>query len=222
MLRYVEYGYYDFSSSEKETKDFVLESIQYGPSTISVLPQYVKFIKKSMPRNIKLGTIIDYPFGLSDYEERENAVKKAIKYVVDSVEVVCPNHALCNRKYDRFRFEVDTFKKLCVDAQVDLKYVLEYKTFTLPLLHKIADILYTKKLGTIYPSTSYSLDGISDNILVSMMLLKKNPHLNIIVNGQAWTDAHVELILSNEQIFAYKTNNIHILEKLSHKINFLG
>jgi hypothetical protein len=55
-----------------------------------------------------------------------------------------------------------------------------------------------------------------------MMLLKKNPHLNIIVNGQAWTDAHVELILSNEQIFAYKTNNIHILEKLSQKINFLG
>ena len=45
MLRYVEYGYYDFSSNEKETKDQVLESVQYGPSTISVLPQYVKFIK---------------------------------------------------------------------------------------------------------------------------------------------------------------------------------
>lgn len=222
MLRYVEYGYYDFSSNEKETKDFVLESIQYSPSTISVLPQYVKYVKKNIPRDIKLGTIIDYPFGLADYDERENALRKAIKHGVDSIEVVCPNHALCNRKYDRFRLEVDIFKQICFDNQVDLKYVLEYKTFTLPLLHKIADILYTKKLSTIYPSTSYSLDGISDNILVSMMLLKKNPNLNIIVNGQAWTDAHVELILSNEQIFAYKTSNIHILEKLSHKINFLG
>ncbi len=222
MLRYVEYGYYDFSSNEKETKDQVLDSIQYGPSTISVLPQYIKFVKKSMPRDVQLGTIIDYPFGLADYDERENALKKAIKHGADSIEVVCPNHALCNRKYDRFRLEVDIFKQICFDNQVDLKYVLEYKTFTLPLLHKIADILYTKKLNTIYPSTSYSLDGISDNILVSMMLLKKNPNLNIIVNGQAWTDAHVELILSNEQIFAYKTNNIHILEKLSHKINFLG
>ena len=222
MLRYVEYGYYDFSSNEKETKDFVIESIQYSPSTISVLPQYVKTIKKHMPRNVKLGTIIDYPFGLSDYSEREASVERAIKQGVDSIEVVCPNHALCNRKYDRFRLEVDTFKKHCIDAQVDLKYVLEYKTFTLPLLHKIADILYTKKLATIYPSTSYSLDGISDNILVSMMLLKKNPHLNIIVNGQAWTDAHLELILSNEHIYAYKTSNIHMLEKLSHKINFLG
>lgn len=222
MLRYVEYGYYDFSSNEKETKDFVLESIQYSPSTISVLPQYVKYVKKNIPRDVKLGTIIDYPFGLADYDERENALRKAIKHGVDSIEVVCPNHALCNRKYDRFRLEVDIFKQICFDNQVDLKYVLEYKTFTLPLLHKIADILYTKKLNTIYPSTSYSLDGISDNILVSMMLLKKNPNLNIIVNGQAWTDAHVELILSNEQIFAYKTSNIHILEKLSHKINFLG
>ncbi len=222
MLRYVEYGYYDFSSNEKETKDFVLESIQYSPSTISVLPQYVKYVKKNIPRDVKLGTIIDYPFGLADYDERENALRKAIKHGVDSIEVVCPNHALCNRKYDRFRLEVDIFKQICFDNQIDLKYVLEYKTFTLPLLHKIADILYTKKLNTIYPSTSYSLDGISDNILVSMMLLKKNPNLNIIVNGQAWTDAHVELILSNEQIFAYKTSNIHILEKLSHKINFLG
>ena len=218
MLQHLEYGYYDFASGEKETKEIVEKAATYGPSTISVLPQYLKVVKKSIPEHIRLGTIIDYPFGLSGSLERENALQLAIKNGARSIEVICPNHSLCNRKYDRFRLEVDCFRKTCIDNMVDLKYVLEYKTFTLNLLYKISEILYLKKLPAMYPSTGFFLDSISDNILVSMMLKKKNPNLNIIVSGQAWTDQHVDLILSNDQISSYKTTNIYTLEKITDKI----
>jgi hypothetical protein len=153
-----------------------------------VLPQYVKTIKKNVPSNIRVSTIIDYPLGLSGYEEREIAVKNAINNGAQSIEMVCPNHALCNRKYDRMRLEID----------------------------------HLKKLPTIYPSTSFFLDSISDNILASMTLQSKNSDLKIIVTGQAWTDKHVDMILNNDNIFAYKTTNIYTLEKISNKIRFLG
>ena len=73
-------------------------------------------------------------------------------------------------------------------------------------------------MPTIYASSSFFMDSISDNILVCMMLQKKNPNLNLIVTGQAWTDAHIDLILSNSNIFAYKTTNIYTLQKIADKI----
>ena len=218
MLQYIEYGHYDFDSNAKETKTAVQKAIKYSPSTISILPTYIQTVKKIIPDNIRLGTIIDYPFGLAGYLERENAVKSAITQGVNSIEIVAPNHALCNRKYDRFRLEIDCIKRICLEKKVDLKYIIEYKTYNLPLMHKVADILYTKKLPTIYPSTSFFMDNISDNIIVSMMLQKRNKNLNVISTGQAWTDDQIDLILSNENLFAYKTNNIYTLEKITNKI----
>ena len=218
MLQYLEYGYYDFDSNSKETKAIVEQAVKYSPSTISVLPHYIHTVKKIIPDHVRRGTIIDYPFGLSAYLDRENAVKSAITQGVNSIEIVAPNHALCNRKYDRFRLEIDCIKRICLEKKVDLKYIIEYKTYTLPLMHKVADILYTKKLPTIYPSTSFFMDSISDNIIVSMMLQKRNANLNIISTGQAWTDEHIDLILSNDNLFAYKTNNIYTLEKITNKI----
>lgn len=222
MLQYIEYGYYDFDSNDKETRDKIHAALNYNPSSVSVLPQYVKTIKKNIPGHIKVSTMIDYPLGLSGYEEREIAVKKAIDNGAQSIEIVCPNYALCNRKYDRMRLEIDVLKKLCFDNQIDLKYVLEYKTYSLNLLHKISEILYLKKLPTIYPSTSFFIDSISDNILASMTLQSKNSDLKIIITGQAWTDKHINMILDNDNIFAYKTTNIYTLEKISNKIRFLG
>ena len=35
----------------------------------------------------------------------------------------------------------------------------------------------------------------------------------MLFDGQAWTDDQIDLILSNENLFAYKTNNIYTLEK---------
>lgn len=222
MLQHIEYGYYDYASSEQETKDITNLAIKLSPSTISVLPQYIKSIKKNIPEHIKLGTIIDYPFGLSNYSDRESAVFSAIKNGANSIELVCPNHALCNRKYDKFRLEIDTLKEMCHNHNVDLKYILEYKIFTLNLLYKVSEILFLKNLLTTYVSSSFFIDNISDNILVAMMLQKKNPNLNLIVTGQAWTDKHIDLILSNSHLFAYKTSNIYTLEKIIRKIKNLG
>ena len=218
MLQYLEYGYYDFDSNSKETKAVVEQAVKHSPSTISVLPHYIQAVKKIIPEHIRLGTIIDYPFGLSAYLDRENAVNAAINQGVNSIEIVAPNHALCNRKYDRFRLEIDCIKRICLEKKVDLKYIIEYKTYNLALMHKVADILYTKKLPTIYPSTSFFMDNINDNIIVSMMLQKRNNNLNVISTGQAWTDDQIDLILSNDNLFAYKTNNIYTLEKITNKI----
>ena len=216
----IEYGYYDIASDEKEVKENIEHSLDFSPSSVSVLPQYLKLVIKSLlEQNINAGTIIDYPFGLSNSKSREDSVVEAIDKGANYIEVVCPNFNLCNRKYEKFRIEIDKFTELCGSANVELRYVLDYKIYNLNLLQKVSQILASKKIFTVYPSVGFLMDAVSDNILVGMLIIKKNPEMNVIFNGQAWTDQHIDLILSNSNIKTYKTSNIHTLEKIVNKIN---
>ena len=74
------------------------------------------------------------------------------------------------------------------------------------------------KIDTIYPSSNHLLDNLADNILASVMINQKIDNIKIVVNGNAWTDSHVDTLLSNKKIYAYKTNNIYTLEKISKKL----
>lgn len=218
MLQYLEYGFYDFDVNEKETKSQINKAVQLYPNTISVLPQYIRAINKTVPTNIDLSTVIDYPYGLSSFYARKESLMVAIDNGVDAVEIICPNYLLCNRKYSNFKDEISQFKEICIKNKVHLKYVLQYKIYTLNILYKIIDMLSTQSIVYIYPSIGLHLDSITDNILAAMLLQNKYPKMKIIVTGQAWTNEHADLILSNNQIFGYKTNSLYTLEKIQNKM----
>jgi deoxyribose-phosphate aldolase len=216
-MNILEYGYYDLASDEIETKDNIKKAILYNPSVVSILPYYTKSIKPLLTPNIRLSTIIDYPFGLTDTDSRIKSVETTIKNDSDIIELICPTHLLCNRKYDKFRKELEIVSGLCQQSSIELRYILEYKLFTPELLYKVSHILQEFNINTICPSSNYLMDTISDNILASMLISHKNPKINIIVNGSAWTDEHIDLILSNTKIYGYRTSNIYTLAKIVKK-----
>lgn len=216
-MNIIEYGYYDIASNENETKENISKSLYYNPTTISVFPYYVKIIKPILKNKIPLSTILDYPFGLSDAESRYKLLDHSIQNGADIVEMVAPANILCNRKYDKFRKELETHTDLCKRAGVELRYVLEYKIFVPELLYKASNILTEFGISTIYPSANFLMDNIADNILAAMLISQKNSNINIIVNGSAWTDEHINNILNSTKIYGYKTSNIYTLEKITKK-----
>lgn len=221
MLK-IEYGHHDVASNENEVKNILTNVVTYPIDSVSVFPYYTKLAKIITENKCQLGTIIDYPFGLSDTETRVLSVANAISSGANIIQIVSPSSLLCNKKYDKFKKEIEAINNLCVENSVELRYVLEYRIFTSDLLYKLSYILSEHGVGTIYPSTNHLMDTISDNILVTMLLKKKNPKINIIVNGSAWTDDQINLILANKNIYAYKTSNIYTLEKIYRKTQNLG
>lgn len=217
-MNIIEYAYYDLASNELETKTSIAKAIEYSPSVVSVLPYYTKLAKSISGHKTAISTIIDYPFGLSDSDSRISLVDNAIKSGSDILEVVCPTHLLCNRKYDKFRKEIEAFVNLSKQAKVEIRYILEYKIFMPELLYKTSSILTEFGINTIYPSANYLMDNISDNILAAMLISQKNNNINVIVNGSAWTDEQIDMILSNKKIYGYKTANIYTLAKIVKKI----
>lgn len=215
----LEYCNYDISSNEQEIKENIEISIKYFPKSIIVLPYYLKCLKKYMPETIQLGCTIDYPFGISSQPARINELNEIKSGNPDIINVVAPMHLLCNRKYDKFRAEIDTFLDILSDSNIKLRYILEYKICSLNLLYKIVDILLKKNINVIYPSSGYLLDNISDNLLACFLINKKYPNMHIISNGGAWNEKQIDTVL-NSKNHGFQTNNIYTLEKIYQKTHY--
>lgn len=212
-MKIIEYGHHDIASSEQEIKNNIAQIIECGPDTISVLPSHTKLFKSLIPENIKLSTVIDYPLGIMDSKTRLISVENAIKSGTQIVEILCPSYFLCNRKYDKFREDITNIRDLCSAFNVETRYILEYRIFTLDLLYKISQILIGYEIKTIYPSSGYLLDDISDNILACGLISKKVDKIKLIANGNVWTDSHIDLINKTSSIIGIKCHNIFSLKK---------
>jgi len=208
----IEYSYYDLAANENEVKEHLKIAVTYPIYSISVLPYYVKLAKTIIGNQpIKLSTVIDYPLGLSDTATRISATTQAIKNGSSIIEIVCPTQFLSNRKYEKFRDDINNQLNLCKDSKIELKYILEYRLFTYELLYKIAQILKTQGVSDIYPSTGYLLDDIYDNLLASALINKKNPDINVISNGNIWNNDQINKILKMN-IYGLKINSINALD----------
>jgi deoxyribose-phosphate aldolase len=210
----LEYCYYDTSSNEIELKENILQAIKYGVDSISIFPSYLKVAKSCIPENIKLSCPIDYPLGILDLKSRLSATESAIKSGAKIIELVCPTHLLSNKKYDKFREDIKEHLKLCNDSNAELRYILEYRVYTYESLYKIAQILVTQGISTIYPSTGYSLDDINDNILATVLINKKVSKINIICNGNIWHKNHIEL-LKKTNLYGIRVNSLNALDLLT-------
>jgi deoxyribose-phosphate aldolase len=213
-MKTIEYYTYDIANNETEFKDRLSLVCKLFPSVISVLPTYTKLAKSIIPENIALSTVIDYPFGTLDLKSRLCSTEHAIKNGAKIIELVAPSFFLCNRKYDKFREDINEHLALCLESGAELRYILEYRVFTSELLCKVAQILVGHNISAIYPSTGYLLDDLSDNILASALINQKVKEINIIINGNIWNSRHLEIIKTNKNIFGCKTGNLNSLSEL--------
>lgn len=211
----IEYASYDLGSNDSELKAEINDIKHLKPDVVSVLPYYIKGIKNLIPDSTKLSAIIDYPYGLSSTDARVVEIEKAIKQGADIIQVVAPLPVCGNRKYDKFRTDINACRNLCAQHAVECRYVLEYRVMSADLLYKCAQILYGHRIETIYLSTSHQLDCIADNMLACMLTNQKVAEIEIIAGGPAWTDKQLDILFNNkDKIKGYKCTNKFSLEKI--------
>jgi deoxyribose-phosphate aldolase len=211
----IEYSFYDIASNDTETKTNISEAATFKLDAISVLPFNLRLAKNILGTNSEtaLSCPIDYPLGIMDSKSRSDSISFAIKNGAKIIDMVCPVYLLCNRKYDKFKEDIKISQNMCLDSGVLLRYILEYRVYSYELLYKVAQILLEHQIGTIYPSTGYLIDNISDNILACALINKKIPEINIISNANFWNDSHAELSLK-ANLFGLRVNSINALNIL--------
>jgi deoxyribose-phosphate aldolase len=215
----IEYSFYDIASNDAETKSILTEAATFKLDAISVLPFNLKLAKNILGSSstTALSCPIDYPLGIMDAKSRNESLSFAIKNGAKIIDMVCPVYLLCNRKYDKFKEDIKISQNLCLENGVVLRYILEYRVYSYELLYKVAQILLEHQIETIYPSTGYFIDNISDNVLACALINKKIPKINIISNANFWNNSHVELVLK-ANLFGLRVNSINALNILYKNI----
>lgn len=209
----IEYANYDISNNDNELKiEFDIIN-KLNINTVSVLPCHTKLAKNNLKPSIKIATVIDYPLGCSSISSRSSNIVSSIKEGSSIIELVIPSHSLCNRKYDKIKSDIETQYKVCSEAGVELRYILEYRIFQVDSLYRITQLLKSNNVDTILPSTGYFLDDISDNLIVCALISKKISNINIICNGKIWNEKQFGII-NNQELYGFRCYSLNSLKKI--------
>jgi len=209
----IEYANYDISYNDNELKTDFDNINKLNINSVSVLPSHTKLAKNNLKSSIKIATVIDYPLGYSNTSLRSASILSAIKDGSSIIELMIPTHSLCNRKYDKIKLDIETQYKICNEAGIELRYILEYRIFQVDSLYKMCQLLNSNHIHTILPSTGYFLDDISDNLIVCSLISKKIPDMKIICNGKIWNDKHYSIV-SNTNLYGFRSYSIPSLNRI--------
>jgi deoxyribose-phosphate aldolase len=207
--------------NEAEIKDLL--------SKLSVFKQYVNSITCSyyylklltsfiQETDISLGCVVDYPLGISDLKSRKLAVEQAHKAGAMIIDITMPQNLVANRKYDKIREDVKVMSDYCNENGLTLRYILEYRVFDHQCLKKLCEIFDSFNMRYVFPSSSYFLDDLSDNLIASVFLHENSKDINIYCTGNAWTDKHFNII-EKTGLYGIRVSSLPSLKILA---NILG
>ena len=207
----IEFKMLDETLSNKNIKDMSDTIDALNINKICVLPSQISIFRKYLSNRIKLSTMVDFPFGILSTKTRNDLVTQYIKAGVDSVEILAPSYMMINKQYVGLKNDIVSNYELCLEAKVDISYVLEYRTYSYDLLYKICKILTTNNINSLYISTGHKIDDIYDHLIAMAMIQKNVPEANIVPNGHIFSQKHADLI-QNTKIPTVRLHSMNCVE----------
>lgn len=214
-MMFIDFAINDIEITDTEAKELVKELLPHKISSITAPYYLIKPIRSVLPEGaVDLSCFVDYPLGISDLKTRLCAIQQAHKYGANAIDICMPQNLASNRKYDKIREDVKSCAEYCVENNLKIKYILEYRAFDHHCLKKICEILEANNILHIYPSTGYFLDNLADNILASIFLHQNSKNINVLCTGNMWVNKHFETI-KKSGLSGFRTNSINSLKNFS-------
>lgn len=217
-MKYIEYACYDYSLTEIETQQNISSAIKSGIKNISILPYSINSIKNIegfKNEDINLSCPIDFPNGILDAKSRNFTVSQLVKNGLSSLDIMAPSKILANRKYDKLREDIRSNLDICLEKNVKLRYILEYRIFNHEILAKVCQILMSLGIDTIIPSSGMMIDDINDSLIACNFLSVKSG-INVICNANIYNRNHIKLIKS-ANTFGIRLNNLSTIDLIKEK-----
>ncbi len=106
----------------------IKEAINEGYKLVMIRPENVALAKKMIVKaksNVAVGTVIDFPKGNSDFENKLNQAKKAIENGADELDFVCNYKAFKKGEIVLVKKEIFECTKLGLDNNKNVKWIIE-------------------------------------------------------------------------------------------------
>jgi deoxyribose-phosphate aldolase len=221
---YTEYACLDYSINETETANNILDAVKCGVTNISVLPYTlgtVKSIADIKDKEINISCPIDFPLGISDSKTRAFSVSnlcKTYNNFIKTIDLFIPTKIITNRKYDKFRDDIKTNLETCREFNIQLRYILEYRTYNHEVLAKVCQILMDYGINTVLPSSGTMIDDINDNLIACNFLMSKSK-INTITTGNIYNSKQANSVIKMTELYGIRLFNINSLHMFIEHIN---
>ena len=131
--------------SELETKDIVVklihEAIQLKFACIMIRPEFVAMAKEIIESNkskLKVGTVIDFPFGNNSTETKVEEAKSAIKNGAYDIDYVCDYNAFKRGDFEKFNHDIVEGSKIALQRKRIVKWIIETGALSTDEIREIA------------------------------------------------------------------------------------
>lgn len=114
-------------------KGFIKEAIDEGFKLIMIRPEQVKTAKEMIVKaksSVRVGTVIDFPEGVSPVHEKLEEARQAIANGADELDFVCNYKAFKNGDADLVREEIYAGTKLGLEHLKTVKWIIEVAALT--------------------------------------------------------------------------------------------
>ena len=120
------------SISKEEDKQriklFVLEAIKYNFKLVMIRANHISLAKEiidSKKSNVLVGTVIDFPNGNSNIQEKLNEIHAAIDLEADEIDVVINYNRFIKGDVEHITKEVKKCTSLCLENNKTIKWIIE-------------------------------------------------------------------------------------------------
>lgn len=187
-----ELSLFDANQTTNELKSAVYSNIGWGASAVITHPYYLSKIVDLVNDAIKLGIVIDYPYGLGNYTSRHHAVVSACKQNIQILELVVNPIVIRNNERKNLIQDIKTAKTVCDDRNIELRIMLDYRMFSDRLIFATVELCSCLGVTKFVSSTGQFVDDFYDNLLICGMIQNKFPSTQCILNSSFCSDLYLE------------------------------
>ena len=162
IAKYIEHTLLKPTATLTEVEILCKEAIEYGFVAVCVPPLYVKKSKEFLAgTNIKLATVIGFPFGYSAIEAKVAEIVLAIVDGADELDFVANISAIKNGDWEFIANEINTVMPIINNKEKVIKVIIESGILTDDEIIKCCDIYGAAGVDYVKTSTGYAEKGAS-------------------------------------------------------------
>lgn len=148
------------------------EAVEYGFAAVCVPPSFVKMCKGLLSNtNVKVATVIGFPFGYSAIEAKVAEIVLAIIDGADELDMVINISALKNNDWVYLANELNTVMQVVNAKGKLIKIIIESGILTDEEIIKCCDLYGAAGIGYLKTSTGYAEKGAS---VAAVSLMRKH------------------------------------------------
>jgi deoxyribose-phosphate aldolase len=171
IATYIDHTVLKPTTTIAEVENLCAEAIQYSFAAVCVPPLFVKTARQlTTDSNVKVATVIGFPFGYSAIEAKVAEIVLAILDGVDELDMVVNISAIKNSDWQFLASEINTVMPIVRGRGKIIKVIIESGILTNEEIITCCDIYGTAGVDFMKTSTGYAEKGASIEAVQLMRL----------------------------------------------------